>query len=246
MKVYVFIPARYPSTRFPGKPLALISGKPMIQRVYERAVDCARVSEVIVATDDRRIFDCVRGFDGKVLLTDGAHASGTDRVAQAALMTGLEQDDIVVNIQGDQPLFDPEIIPLLITPLEADPTIVMSTLMYRIRDGTSIQNPNHVKVVTDRQGFALYFSRHAIPYHRDFRSPGMYFKHLGVYGFRMSFLIRFTRLSEGILESAEKLEQLRALEHGFRIKVLESPVDSIEVDVPEDILRVERIIGQQG
>lgn len=246
MKVYVFIPARYPSTRFPGKPLALISGKPMIQRVYERAVDCARVSEVIVATDDRRIFDCVRGFDGKVLLTDGAHASGTDRVAQAALMTGLEQDDIVVNIQGDQPLFDPEIIPLLITPLEADPTIVMSTLMYRIRDGTSIRNPNHVKVVTDREGFALYFSRHAIPYHRDFRSPGMYFKHLGVYGFRMSFLIRFTRLSEGILESAEKLEQLRALEHGFRIKVLESPVDSIEVDVPEDILRVERIIGQQG
>lgn len=243
MKKYAFIPARYDSSRFPGKPLALIAGKPMIQRVYERAVACPQLSDVYVATDDERIFACVRDFGGKAVMTEKSHRSGTDRIAQAALVTGLAQEDIIVNIQGDQPIFDPAIVPQLVEPLEQDRGISMTTLKHRISDEDSVQNPNHVKVVTDRKGFALYFSRHAIPYLRDSRAAVERFKHLGFYGFRMEFLLEFTRLSDGVLESAERLEQLRVLEHGFKIKVVETSYDSVEVDVPEDISRVEALLN---
>ncbi len=216
----------------------------MIQRVYERALACSQLSDVYVATDDERISDCVKDFGGKAVMTDKSHRSGTDRIAQAALMIGLEQEDIIVNIQGDQPVFDPDVVSQLVEPFEQDREISMTTLTHRISDQNSVKNPNHVKVVTDRQGFALYFSRHPIPYFRDSGAFGEHFKHLGFYGFRMGFLLRFTRLSEGVLESAEKLEQLRALEHGFKIKVVETSFDSVEVDVPEDVARVEEALKQ--
>ncbi len=242
MEIVAFIPARYDSTRFPGKPLVRIAGRPMIQHVYEKALACGQLSEVYVATDDERILACVHGFGGKAIMTGKGHRSGTDRITEAALLKGLEKEDIIVNIQGDQPLFQPSLVQLLVSPLLGDRSIPMSTLKCRIRDGDDIHNPNHVKVVTDRQGFAIYFSRYPIPFFRDPESRHIYYKHLGFYAFRMGFLMQYTRLPEGILESAERLEQLRAIENGFRIKVLETTHDSIEVDVPEDVKKVEEIL----
>jgi len=177
-----------------------------------------------------------------VIMTGKSHVSGTDRIAEAAQVVGLEHEDIIINIQGDQPIFDPDVVSQMIDPLENDHGVFMSTLKHRITEQHNIMNPNHVKVVTDSQDFALYFSRHPIPYYRDSESSVEYYKHLGFYGYRMEFLIRFTRLPEGMLESAEKLEQLRALEHGFKIRVVETSFDSVEVDVPEDVKRVEEII----
>ena len=242
MNIFAFIPARYESKRFPGKPLARIDGKPMIQHVYECATACPELRDVYVATDDKRISACVHEFGGKSVMTEKSHSSGTDRISEAALKIGLGEKDIIINIQGDQPAFHPSIISQLSEPLLEDESVIMTTLKCRILDQEDIHNPNHVKVVTDRQGFALYFSRYPIPFYRDDKSERVYFKHLGFYGFRMEFLIRFTRLSKGMLESCEKLEQLRALEHGFKIKVLETSFDSIEVDIPEDIIKVEEAL----
>jgi 3-deoxy-manno-octulosonate cytidylyltransferase (CMP-KDO synthetase) len=243
MKITAFIPARYQSSRFPGKPLALIAGKPMIQHTYERALSCPELSAVYVATDDQRIADCVRQFGGKALMTAPTHCSGTDRIAEAALGAGLKGEDLVVNIQGDQPSFEPSVVTDLVRPLAADKTLPMSTLKYRISRKDEIDNPNHVKVVTDRDGFAIYFSRCPIPYCRDGNPGGVHFKHLGFYCFRMNFLVRFTSLDQGVLEPLEKLEQLRALEHGYRIKVVETLFDSVEVDIPEDVAAIEAILG---
>jgi 3-deoxy-manno-octulosonate cytidylyltransferase (CMP-KDO synthetase) len=242
MKTLAIIPARYQSARFPGKPLALIAGKPMIQHVYERALSCPEISEVCVATDDERISACVLHFGGKPVMTDYEHRSGTDRISEAALKLGVEKEDLIVNIQGDQPLFHTSVVSQLIKPLLEDRSIPMTTLKWKITDPDDIQNTNHVKVVTDRKGFALYFSRYPLPFFRDEKSNQAHYKHLGFYCFRMEFLLQFTRLPEGKLEAAEKLEQLRALEHGFKIKVLETPFNSIEVDVPEDIEKVEKVL----
>ena len=239
-KVIAFIPARYPSTRFPGKPLVLISGKPMIQHVYERAQACPQLDETYVATDDQRIYACVEGFGGRAIMTSEDHQSGTDRIAEAAERVNVGPRDIVINIQGDQPLFHPSMLADLIRPLNEDPSIPMSTLMHRIRENKEIQDPNNVKVVVDTNGYALYFSRHPIPFIRDKGSRQHYYKHIGMYAYRKEFLGAFTRLPYGKLEGVEKLEQLRALEHGFRIKVTETPFDSTEVDVPEDVAAVER------
>lgn len=239
MRKVAFIPARYQSTRFEGKPLALIAGRPMIQHVYERAARCRELEELYVATDDQRIFDCVAQFGGRAIMTNGNHKSGTDRIAEASETLKLADQDIVVNIQGDQPIFNPEIITELISPLIEDSALSMSTLMYRIKDEREVRDTNHVKVVFDNQGYALYFSRLPIPFHRDRRSNTSHFKHLGIYAYRKHFLMTFTTLPYGLLENAEKLEQLRVLEHGYRIKVVETPVDSTEVDTPEDIKIVE-------
>lgn len=239
MNTYAFIPARYQSSRLPGKPLIPIAGKPMIQHVYERAKGCLEVSAVLVATDDQRIADCVRAFGGEVIMTRPDHHSGSDRVCEAATQLGVREDEIVVNIQGDQPLFKPSVISQLIHPLLADASLPMSTLMFRIRDPKEVNNPNHVKVVTDQAGLALYFSRAAIPFYRDANVPQTHYKHLGFYAFRMRSLVEFTRMPEGRLEVTEKLEQLRALENGMRIMVAETLFDSIEVDVAADIRRVE-------
>jgi 3-deoxy-manno-octulosonate cytidylyltransferase (CMP-KDO synthetase) len=242
MKIFAFIPARYQSTRFPGKPLAMIGEKPMIQHVYERALSCPEISEVCVATDDKRISACVRGFGGQVVMTEKTHKSGTDRICEAASKMGLNKQDLVINIQGDQPLFHPSIVSKLIKPFMDDPSIPMTTVKWKIKSLDDIQNPNHVKVVTDRQGFALYFSRYPLPFFRDAESEQVHFKHLGFYGFRMSFLLKFTALSQGMLEAAEKLEQLRVLENGFKIRVVETPHNSMEVDVPEDVERVKAVL----
>jgi 3-deoxy-manno-octulosonate cytidylyltransferase (CMP-KDO synthetase) len=243
-KIVAFIPARFPSTRFPGKPLARISGKPLIQHVYERARACPDLDETYVATDDQRIYACVERFGGRAIMTAEDHQSGTDRIAEAAERLNVGPRAIVVNIQGDQPLFQPSILTDLIRPLNKDRTIPMSTLMYEIEEDKEIQDPNNVKVVVDTNGYALYFSRLPIPFVRDKGSAAHYYKHIGIYAYRNEFLLTFTKLPYGKLEEIEKLEQLRALEHGFRIKVIETPFDSTEVDVPEDIIEVERQLAQ--
>lgn len=244
MKNVAFIPARYRSTRFEGKPLALIAGRPMIQYVYERATRCQALDEIYVATDDQSIFNCVVGFGGKAIMTDEHHQSGTDRIAEAADTVKLADHDIVVNIQGDQPMFQPTIITELITPLIEDPTLPMSTLMYRIKDDRELHDTNHTKVVVDNNGYALYFSRLTIPFYRDRESRATHYKHLGIYAYRKDFLVTFTKLHYGVLEGAEKLEQLRALEHGYRIRVVETPFDSTEVDTPEDIKIIEERLAK--
>jgi 3-deoxy-manno-octulosonate cytidylyltransferase (CMP-KDO synthetase) len=244
MRVTAIIPVRFGSTRFPGKPLAPIAGRPMVEHVHRRVSACEGLAEVVVATDDDRILECVEGFGGKAVMTRGSHASGTDRIAEAADILKIGDSDIVVNVQGDQPLVPPEALAGMIRPLADDESLPMTTLMIRILDPLEISNPNHVKVVTDTRGLALYFSRHPIPFHRD-REAGSraHFKHLGLYAYRGAFLRTFTGLPQGPLEKAEKLEQLRALEHGYRIRVVETTHDSPEVDTPEDINAVEAIIS---
>ena len=246
MNIIAFIPSRYDSTRFPGKPLAPIAGKPMIQHVYQCATGCTDISEVFVTTDDERIFQCVKDFGGKAVMTGKEHSSGTDRIAEAVQKLGLKEDNLVVNIQGDQPVFQPSVISDMIAPLIEDRDIPMGTLKYRIEDKTEVENSNIVKVVTDHKGFALYFSRSPIPLFRDSRSDQTHYKHLGFYAYRKDFLVNFSRHPAGRLETAEKLEQLRALEHGFKIKVVETTSDSVEVDAPEDIKKVEEILRQSS
>jgi 3-deoxy-manno-octulosonate cytidylyltransferase (CMP-KDO synthetase) len=242
VKVVCIIPSRYQSTRFPGKPLADLCGKPMIQHVYERVIQSKTVSRAAVATDDARIFEAVQRFGGQAVLTSPRHRSGTDRIAEAVAGLGLQEDDIVVNIQGDQPLFESSQIDEVAEPLLADASLPMATLIYKIVRGEEIFHPNAVKVVFDGDHFALYFSRATIPYVRDRGQQASYYKHHGIYAYRKSFLDTFTRLPEGKLERLEALEQLRALEHGYRIKVVETVHDSVEVDTPEELKRVSDII----
>ncbi len=242
--VVAIIPARYESNRFRGKPLAKIAGKPMIQHVVERARKVELLSRVIVATDDQRIADCVASFGGEYVITRSDHVSGSDRLAEAAKLVGISEHDVVVNIQGDQPLFPAEIVEQVARPLLDDPALPMSTLIYKIIREEEITDPNHVKTVFDRDNHALYFSRSPIPFQRnpeELVSP-TYYKHLGFYAYRKGFLLTFVALPEGEWEHFEKLEQLRALEYGYKIKVVLTEHDSIEVDTPEDLLRVEEFL----
>lgn len=243
VQVIAVIPARYKSNRFPGKPLALINGKPMIQHVVNRARRVDLLSRVIVATDDERIARCVDSFGGEVVMTREDHVSGTDRLAEAAEILGVADRDIVVNIQGDQPPFPAEIVDQVTRPLLQDPDLPMSTLIYKIIREEEIDDPNHVKTVFDRDFNALYFSRSAIPHQRN-PEEGVptYYKHLGVYGYRKNFLLTFVGLPEGEWERFEKLEQLRALEFGYRIKVVLTSHDSVEVDTEEELRRVEELL----
>ncbi len=242
--VVAIIPARYHSNRFEGKPLAEIMGKPMVQRVYERAASVELLSRVAVATDDERIADCVRAFGGEVVMTRGDHVSGTDRLAEAAELLNIGEQDVVVNIQGDQPMFDRQVVRQVAQPLIDDPALPMATLIYKIIRETEINDPNHVKTVFDRNGMALYFSRSPIPFQRnpDEPVPPTYYKHLGFYAYRKGFLLTFVGLPEGEWERFEKLEQLRALEFGYRIKVILTEHDSVEVDTPRDLQRVEELL----
>ncbi len=246
-KVICIIPARYGSSRFEGKPLADICGKPMIQHVYERATGIDLVSYVAVATDDERIFARVKGFGGNAVMTSPRHRSGTDRIAEAADGLSLDETDIVVNIQGDQPLFAPAQIEEVARPLLDDPSVHFSTLIYKIRREEEVGHPNAVKVAFDRDHFALYFSRATIPYDRDGKEAVSYYKHHGIYAYRRSFLRIFASLEPGTLERIEALEQLRALENGYKIKVVETLHDSVEVDTPQELERVRAIIsGAKG
>lgn len=241
-QVVCIIPSRYESSRFPGKPLADLCGKPMIQHVYERVLRAKTVSFAAVATDDERIFAAVRAFGGRAVMTSARHRSGTDRIAEAVETMALKDDDIVVNIQGDQPLFEPVQVDEVVGPLMESDSIPMSTLIYKIVREAEITHPNAVKVVFDRDHFALYFSRSTIPFIRDSGKKVEYFKHHGIYAYRRGFLRIFTALPEGILERLEALEQLRALENGYAIKVVLTRYDSVEVDTPQELERVRRLI----
>lgn len=243
-RVVAIIPARYQSNRFEGKPLALINGKPMIQHVVERAQAVELLSRVVVATDDQRIAECVASFGGEYVITRSDHVSGSDRLAEAAELLDISEHDVVVNIQGDQPLFDAEVVEQVAGPLLDDPALPMATLIYKIIRPEEINDPNHVKTVFNRDMDALYFSRAPIPFQRnpEEETSPTYFKHLGFYAYRKGFLLTFVALPEGEWERFEKLEQLRALEYGYRIRVVLTNHDSIEVDTPEDLKRVEECI----
>ncbi|MBV8551351.1 MAG: 3-deoxy-manno-octulosonate cytidylyltransferase [Acidobacteriaceae bacterium] len=230
------IPARFASSRFPGKALASLAGKPMVQHVWERAQHSRYLDELLVATDDDRIANAVRQFGGRVRMTRAEHPSGTDRLAEVA---SAEPATLYVNIQGDEPLIDPEAIDAAILSVHGDENVSMGTLKKQIVDPTDIVNPNVVKVVTNLLGDAIYFSRCSIPYERDGRSSlPLYFKHIGLYVYRRDFLLHYPDLSVGPLEQAERLEQLRALENGYRIRVVETDYESLGVDTPEDLARV--------
>ena len=238
MRLVALIPARFGSTRFPGKPLALIAGKPLIQRVYEQARQVKELDGLWVATDDERIRECVEGFGGQAVMTRADHPSGSDRLAEAARLLELAPEDIVVNIQGDQPLFPLDLIGKLAEPLRRYPEAVMVTPARREDDLELALNPNVVKVVFDRRHRALYFSRSPLPCWRDADHPYFY-RHLGLYAYRVGFLQEFVHLPPGRWEEAEKLEQLRALEHGYPIHIVETAGDTLEVDTPEDLHRAE-------
>ena len=247
MKTVAVIPARYGSTRFKGKPLALIAGRSMIERVYCSVRRSRSVNEVIVATDDQRIVDAVERFGGKAAMTSDRHRSGTDRVNEVAEQLGLARDDILINVQGDQPLVQSACFDEVVQPLVEDPELGMSTLAIRISNDREYRDPKDCKVTLDQRGFALYFSRAPIPFVRDPGDPLICYKHLGIYAYRRSFLALFSQLDSGPLEKTEKLEQLRALEHGHPIKVVLTRFDSPEVDLPRDIARIEKLLaGQNG
>ncbi|QWR78244.1 3-deoxy-manno-octulosonate cytidylyltransferase [Candidatus Magnetomonas plexicatena] len=249
-KAAVIIPARHGATRFPGKPLALIAGKPMIQHVYERSKKARLAGEVFVATDNAEIFNTVVALGGAAIMTKETHLTGTDRIAEAARDLPFT---VIVNVQGDEPLIEPDMIDAVIE-LMQDDRASMGTLKKKITTPCDIFDPNIVKVVTDAEGFALYFSRSTIPYLRDvfdgkstltsmdtMNSSGiLYYKHIGIYGYRKEVLLRLSQLPESELERAEKLEQLRTLTNGYKIKVAETDFDTIAVDRPEDIGKVER------
>ena len=231
------IPARFSSTRFPGKVLAPLAGKPVLQHVYERASQARYLSSTIIATDDPRIFDAARAFGARVRMTREDHISGTDRVAEIA---SAENAEVIVNIQGDEPLIDPDAIDAAILPIAHDPDILMATLKKKIADPSEITNPNVVKVVTDHAGDAIYFSRCPIPFHSD-GVGGVCYKHIGLYIYQRDFLLNYSALRIGPLEQAERLEQLRALENGYKIRVSETDYESLGVDTPEDLERVAKL-----
>jgi 3-deoxy-manno-octulosonate cytidylyltransferase (CMP-KDO synthetase) len=247
MHVVGIIPARYASSRFPGKPLALIAGKPLLQHVVERCRKASSLSEVIVATDDERIRDLARKFC-RVEMTAADHPSGSDRIAEVAARCPC---DAVVNIQGDEPLIDPLVIDAVAGALKG---AEMSTAGTPIRLAAEYDNPNVVKVVVNAAGLALYFSRRTIPYLREAASSSVseqlaafpFLKHLGIYGYRREVLLRLVRFPVSPLEAAEKLEQLRALENGIPIAVVKVAYDSVGVDTPEDVARVELLLRRQG
>ncbi|NWH04431.1 3-deoxy-manno-octulosonate cytidylyltransferase [Desulfobacter latus] len=233
------IPARFGSSRLGGKPLVSIAGKPMIQRVFEQSQKSSVVTKTIVATDDERIVRAVNAFGGDAVMTSDTCRSGTDRVAETAKILGAADKDIIINIQGDQPVFNPKSLEDLIRPFDEDPGLAMSTLAYKIKDPREITDPKDVKVVFNRQGFAMYFSRAQIPFPRDGQTDVDYYKHLGFYAYTKAFLDQIVTLDSGTCEQVEKLEQLRVLEYGYPIRVAVTQYDSPEIDLPEDIERVE-------
>ena len=242
MEAIGIIPARYSATRFDGKVLAEIAGKPMIQHVWERAKKAKFLDDLIIAADDERIVSAVEKFGGKAVFTAKGHRSGTDRLTEIA--NSLEVK-VVVNIQGDEPLIEPSMIDLLIRTILDDEDVVMATMAKKITDETEITNSNVVKVITDKNDFALYFSRSPIPYVRNedlTPEERVIYKHIGIYAYTKDFLFMLTNMPSSRLEKIEKLEQLRALENGHKIKVLETKFDTIGVDTPEDLERVKGLI----
>src|SRR6202035_4869409 len=241
-KVVVVIPARYGSTRLPGKPLVLLAGKPMIQRVYERAKMAERADRVIVATDDERIVKAVEGFGGEARMTRTEHRTGTERVAEVA---AHETGEVFVNVQGDEPLLDPAAVDTAVGALLSDSASSVSTVATPIKLPADIMDPNVCKVVLDFDENALYFSRAPVPWVRDTAAKVQvrHLKHLGLYVFRRDALLEYPTLPQGELERIEQLEQLRWLENGWKIRVAEVEHDAVSVDVPEDVARVEKLLA---
>lgn len=240
LKIIAIIPARYNSSRFPGKPLAQIAGKPMIQWVYENTSKSKLVQKVIVATDDDRIYDCVKSFGGIVTMTSKKHSSGTERITEV-LKKMDERFDIVLNIQGDEPVISKEVIEDLIKALN-DSDAEIATLKKEITDNTQIENKDIAKVITDANDNAVYFSRLPIPYLRNDSSKLKYYKHIGVYAYRCEFFKAYPMMNNTMIEEAEQLEQLRFIYYGYKIKVHEIFTDLIGVDRPEHITLIEKII----
>jgi len=250
MKILGIIPARYASSRFPGKPLAIIQGKPMIQRVYEQCIKAKSIDRVIVATDNNRIENVVKNFGGLVSMTSTLHESGTERCEEVVqkLKSNGETFDVVVNIQGDEPFVKPEQIDLL-TSCFSDKSVNLATLRKRIESITELNNPNVVKVIPDSNGNAIYFSRQPIPFIRGkekkhwLKSPTTFYKHIGIYAYRKDFLLHLTKLKPGKLEKVEKLEQLRVLEHGFKIRTVITDYQSRSIDTNEDLIQMNKFIS---
>jgi 3-deoxy-manno-octulosonate cytidylyltransferase (CMP-KDO synthetase) len=247
MTFTAIIPARYASTRFPGKPLAVLGGKTVIQRVYEQVKSV--LSDVYVATDDERIFSCVESFGGKAVMTRKDHQSGTDRIQEAVEKTAT-QADVIINVQGDEPFIQPSQIQTLMQ-LFDDPSTQIGTLGKLFESIEAVENPNSPKIVTDMKGFALYFSRSVIPYIRgkerqDWFSEYPFLKHLGVYAYRREVLSEVTKLPQSSLEKAESLEQLRWLQNGYRIRVGMTDVETVGIDTPEDLQRAEEFLKNKS
>jgi 3-deoxy-manno-octulosonate cytidylyltransferase (CMP-KDO synthetase) len=243
--VVVVLPARYGSTRFPGKPLADLAGRPLIRHAYEAAAQVPGVDRVTVATDDVRIADAVTGFGGEALLTTGTHQTGTDRLAEVAEKIDA---DLYVNVQGDEIISSGEMLAPMIETFRADPALTVGTLCHALDDLADLSNPNVVKVVLDHAGFALYFSRAPIPFVREpgahlAAPPGVFHRHFGIYIYRKAALLAFPKLPESPLEQMEKLEQLRFLQAGYRIRVLATPHTAYRVDTPADLAAVAAALG---
>ena len=231
------IPARYDSKRFPGKHLAVILGKSIIQRVYEQAQTANLLQQIIIATDDERIFQASRSFGAEVLMTSPLHNSGTERAAEIAEKINTP---IIINIQGDEPLLRGKMIDDLVIALQ-DETIPMATLAAKVKDLSLINEKNIVKAVLDKNGFALYFSRSPLP----FQASDYFWQHIGIYGYQRDFLLEFSQLSASRLETTEKLEQLRVLENGYKIKIIETSSPTLSVNTPQDIIRIENFLKQR-
>ena len=240
-RTLVAIPARWGSTRFPGKPLHLIAGKPLVQHVWERCQDCRRVDDIIIATDDERIVESAQSFGARAVLTDPAHPSGTDRIAEAA--QSFPNHDIIINVQGDEPLISPALIDELAVTLRAEASIPMITAAVMIHDADQVTDANVVKVVTDVHGDALCFSRSTLPFVRTTDPRTLHKRHLGIYGFRRDFLYQFIAWPPSMLEMTESLEQLRALENGARIRVIMTSDLSPGVDTIEQARAVEQLLA---
>jgi 3-deoxy-manno-octulosonate cytidylyltransferase (CMP-KDO synthetase) len=245
---HVVIPARYASTRLPGKPLLPIAGRPMLQHVHERASQSAAIS-VIIATDDERISAAARRFGAEVCMTAEHHSSGTERLGEVVEHMGWPGDRVVVNVQGDEPMIDPALINQVAADLAAHPDAVVATLACPLRHDSEMHDPNVVKVVTDRNGYALYFSRAAVPFQRDAEAvvDNVGLRHIGLYAYRADFLASYSSLQASPLESIEKLEQLRVLWHGLKIHVsIACSMPGPGVDTREDLLEVERLLSRQS
>lgn len=238
MKIIGVIPARYDSSRFPGKPLVDLKGKPMIQRVYEGAMKSTRLSDIIVATDDQRIFDAVKSFGGKVMMTSENHLNGTERCGEVASLTDAE---VIINIQGDEPLVDAQQLDQLCTAFD-DITVAIATLGIKNVSNEDMNNPNRIKVVLDKNSDALYFSRSPIPNIKNGKAEIIssygFYRHIGLYGYRVDVLANLIELPTTELEQVEALEQLRWMYHGFKVRVIETDIETPNIDVPEDVQKV--------
>jgi len=240
MKFLGVIPARYASTRLEGKPLADIDGHSMIEWVYKRTLS-SNLDMVVVATDNQLVYDKVKSFGGEVVMTSENHQNGTSRIAEVAEI--YSEFDVIINVQGDEPLIEKEMINALITPFLEEPKLSMATLKHRIDSMEEVENPNNVKVITSKEDYAIYFSRSPIPYPRELDIKN-YFKHVGIYGYRRDFVIKYSQMDQTPLEISESLEQLRVLENGYKIKVLETPYKIVGVDTKEDLERVREIVKE--